>query len=211
MSSFSKLLDWYFSKESLPYWCLLVVDSIIVLFSGLMTYWAFNRTMEMFTHRFEVLYTLALYVIISWVGAWMFKTYLGVVRYSSFVDLMKVAYANATSLILAIFVSLIFEKYEVLSLCALTQTEIVITYFIATLMMWALRIIVKNLHDVTHSDNTPLVRVLIYGAMSGGIGLAKNIRTQKPTRYQLCGFISHDKRAKHMTLLGERYIILKMI
>ena len=204
MNSFSKLLDWYFSKESLPYWCLLVVDSIIVLFSGLMTYWAFNRTMVMFTYRFEVLYTLALYVIISWVGAWMFKTYLGVVRYSSFVDLMEVAYANATSLLLAIFVSLIFEKFEVLSLCALTQTEIVITYFIATLMMWALRIIVKNLHDVTHLDNTPLERVLIYGAMSGGIGLAKNIRTQKPTRYRLCGFISHDKHAKHMTLLGEK-------
>ena len=64
--------------------------------------------------------------------------------------------------------------------------------------------LVKTLHDVTHSENQPLTRVLIYGAMSGGIGIAKNIRTQKPTKYELCGFISHDKRAKNMTLLGEK-------
>lgn len=157
----------------------------------------------MFTHRFEVLYTIMMYVVISWMGAKLFRTHLGVVRYSSFVDLLKVAYANITSMVIAIAASFLFEHLGVKFLCALSQTETVITFFLATLAMWALRIIVKTLHDVTHSENQPLTRVLIYGDMSGGIGLAKNIRTQKPAKYKLCGFISHDKRAKHMTLLGE--------
>lgn len=145
-----------------------------------------------------------MYVAISWLGARLFRTYLGVVRYSSFVDLMKVAYANGISLVIAICVSLLFEKLNIQAFCAFTQTETVITFFIATLLMWGLRVVVKTLHDVTHSESQPLTRVLIYGAMSGGIGLAKNIRTQKPAKYELCGFISHDKRAKHMTLLGEK-------
>ena len=204
MNPFRKLLNWYFSKESLPYWCLFLVDSIIVLFSGLFVYWANNRTLETFNHRFALLYSALLYVIISWVGSKLFKTYLGVVRYSSFVDLMKVAYANAISLVIAVCASLIFEKFDVQAFCAFTQTETVYIFFIATLLMWGLRVVVKNLHDVTHSEKQPLTRVLIYGAMSGGIGLAKNIRTQKPAKYKLCGFISHDKRAKHMTLLGEK-------
>lgn len=204
MKPLSKLLNWYFSKKSLPYWCLFLVDSIIVFFSGLLTYWAFNRTLEMFTHRFAVLYTLAMYVGISWVGARIFNTYLGVVRYSSFVDLMKVAYANLVSMVIAVVLSLIFEYYGVSALCALSQTLTVIVFIIATLLMWLLRVVVKTLHDVTHVETQPLTRVLIYGAMSGGIGLAKNIRTQKPTKYELCGFISHDKRARHMTLLGEK-------
>ena len=199
-----KFLRWYFSKESLPYWCLFIVDSVILFFSGLLTYWAFNRSMEMFTHRFEVLYTLLLYVVISWVGARLFNTYLGVVRYSSFVDLMKVAYANLVSMIIAVVVSLIFEQLGVNALSALSQTVTIILFIIATLLMWLLRVIVKTLHDVTYVETQPLTRVLIYGAMSGGIGLAKNIRTQKPTKYELRGFISHDKRAKHMTLLGEK-------
>ena len=204
MNPFRKLLNWYFSKESLPYWCLFLVDSIIVLFSGLFVYWANNRTQETFNHRFALLYSALLYVIISWVGSKLFKTYLGVVRYSSFVDLMKVAYANAISLVIAVCASLIFEKFDVQAFSAFTQTETVYIFFIATLLMWGLRVVVKTLHDVTHPETQQLTRVLIYGAMSGGIGLAKNIRTQKPAKYKLCGFISHDKRAKHMTLLGEK-------
>jgi len=204
MNPFSKLLNWYFSKKSLPYWCLFLADSIIVLLSGLFTYWTENRTLVMFNHRFAVIYTLLLYVAISWIGSRLYKTYLGVVRYSSFVDLMKVAYANTVSTVIVIGISLFLEYYGVAALCAFTQTEIIITFIIATLLMWAMRVVVKTLHDVTHSENQPLTRVLIYGAMTGGIGIAKNIRTQKPSRYQLCGFISHDKRAKNMTLLGEK-------
>ena len=204
MNPFSKLLNWYFSKKSLPYWCLFLADSLIVLFSGVFTFWAENRTLVMFSHRFAVLYTVLLYVAISWIGSRLFKTYLGVVRYSSFVDLMKVAYANLVSAAIVLIVSFVLEYFGVAALCAFTQTEIIITFIIATLLMWAMRVVVKTLHDVTHSENQPLTRVLIYGAMSGGIGIAKNIRTQKPTKYELCGFISHDKRAKNMTLLGEK-------
>jgi FlaA1/EpsC-like NDP-sugar epimerase len=204
MNSLSKILNWYFSKKSLPYWCLFLADSIIVLFAGLFTFWAENRALVMFNHRFAVLYTVLLYVALSCIGSKLFKTYLGVVRYSSFVDLMKVAYANIVSMAIVIVVSLILEHYGVTALCAFTQTDIIIIFIIATLLMWAMRVVVKTLHDVTHAESLPLIRVLIYGAMSGGIGLAKNIRTQKPSKYGLCGFISHDKRAKHMTLLGEK-------
>ena len=204
MNPFSKLLNWYFSKESLPYWCLIFADSIIVFLSGLFTFWAHNKTLEMFNNRFAVLYTALLYVAISWIGSRLFKTYLGVVRYSSFVDLMKVAYANSVSTVIVLVVSLVLEHYGVAALCAFNQTEIIITFIVATLLMWAMRVVVKTLHDVTHSGNEPLTRVLIYGALTGGIGLAKNIRTQRPAKCNLCGFISHDKRAKHMTLLGEK-------
>jgi FlaA1/EpsC-like NDP-sugar epimerase len=158
----------------------------------------------MFNHRFAILYTALLYVAFSWVGARLYNTYLGVVRYSSFVDLMKVAYANCISIGIAVTASLLLEHLNIKVLCALSQTETIISFFIATLLMWAMRVVVKTLHDVTHAETQPLTRVLIYGAMSGGIGLAKNIRTQKPSKYELRGFISHDKRAKHMTLLGEK-------
>ena len=204
MNLINKLLNWYFSKKSLPYWCLFLADSMIVLVSGLLTFWAENKTLEMFNHRFAVLYTALLYVAISWIGWRLFKTYLGVVRYSSFVDLMKVAYANTVSTVIVLILSLVFDHLGIAALCAFTKTEIIITFIVATLLMWAMRVVVKTLHDVTHYECQPLTRVLIYGAMTGGIGIAKNIRTQKPAKYLLCGFISHDKRAKNMTLLGEK-------
>ena len=203
MNIVKRLLAWYFSKEALPYWCLLLIDSSIVFFSGLFTCWAFEKTLNMFEHRFEVLYTVSFYTMLSWIGAKLFSTYSSMVRYSSFVDLLHVAYANALSVTLAIICSYWFEKVEWTRLCGLTQTEIVITFFISMLLMWAARIVVKSLHDVIQNGGDTM-RVLIYGAMTSGVGLAKNIRSQKPAQFHLCGFISNNKRAKHMTLLGEK-------
>ena len=109
MTPWSKLLSWYFNKKSLPYWCIFLIDGLIVLLSGLFTYWIFNRTMGMFTHRIEVLYTSLFYVLISWISARVFRTYSGVIRYSSFVDLLRVAYANGLSLIIALVASVAFN------------------------------------------------------------------------------------------------------
>lgn len=203
MSLYKKLLSWYFNKKSLPYWCLFLIDSVMVLFSGLFTYWIFNRTMEMFTHRFDVLYTSLFYVVVSWIGARVFRTYSGVVRYSSFVDLQRVSYANVLSAIIAIISSLAFEYWDVKALAAFNQTEVAATFGLAMLLMWGIRIVVKNLNDVIKARDNAM-RVLIYGALTGGIGLAKNIRSQNPAKFKLCGFISHDSRAKHMMLMGEK-------
>lgn len=202
MNMLNKLLSWYFSKELLPYWCLFLIDGVIVLISGLFTYWIFNRAIGMFTHRVEVLYTILLYVAISCVSARVFRTYAGVVRYSSFVDLMKVAYANGLSMIVALVVSLLLEYLDIKALSALNQTETAITFIIAMLMMWGIRIVVKSLNDEVKAEKSAM-RVLIYGALTGGIGLAKNIRSQNPVIFKLCGFISHDSKAKHMMLMGE--------
>jgi len=197
-----KILTWYFSKESLPYWCILLLDCLIVLLSGAFTYWVFHKTMVLLDHRFVVLFTLLMYVFISIIGAKSFRTYSGIVRYSSFIDLLKVAYANGLAMIIALIVSFIFMSLGVKHLSALSHTETVIIFVISTMGMWGIRIIVKALYDVSFSDPRAM-RVLIYGAMSGGVGLAKNIRSQRPKKFLLKGFISHDKRSKHMMLMGE--------
>ena len=151
-----------------------------------------------------MLYTSLLYAAIYLIGARCFHTYLGVVRYSSFVDLLRVCYANALSLVIALIVSLICEHYRLEAFCGLSQTEIIIAFIIATLLMWAERVVVKSLYDSVREASQPLTRVLVYGAMTGGIGVAKNIRSQNPAKFLLCGFISHDSRAKNMMLLGKK-------
>lgn len=202
MNPLKRLLSWYFSKSSLPYWCLLLNDCLMVFLSTIAAYWAFEKTSFLFEHRVDVVYTAVVYAFISLVGAKIFHTYSGVVRYSSFVDLMNVGYASIVSIVLAVVLSEILQRYGVTEIAELTQTETVVAFVIATLAMWAVRVVVKSLYDVAFNDKRTL-RVLIYGALSGGVGLAKNIRTQRPRKFTLCGFISHDKRAKHMQLMGQ--------
>ena len=203
MNPLQKILSWYFRKESLPYWCILLIDSIIIFLSGVFTYWLFNKTVVLVDQRYNVIFTLLFYVGLSLIGARIFHTYSGIVRFSSFDDLLKVAYANGVTLLVALIASFLLEVQGVSALSALTQTETVTMFVIATLVMWGIRIIVKALYDVSFSDSRTQ-RVLIYGAMSGGVGIAKYIRSQHPRRFMLRGFISHDKRSRHIRLMGQQ-------
>ena len=200
---FDKLLNWYFRKDSLPYWCILILDSAILFLTGIFTYWLFHKTDVLVDNRFPVIYTMLLYTVFGILGFRLMHTYSGIVRYSSFIDLMRVAYGSAISMPIALVYSLVMEHQGLTRIAALNQTETVITFLLATVFMWAVRILVKTLYDISFS-NKRAQRVLIYGAMSGGIGLAKNINTQRPRRFSLQGFISHDNRAKHMLLMGRK-------
>lgn len=194
---------WYFGKKVLPYWVILLMDTSIVFVSAVFTYWVTNRTQLLFDNRFAVLCTALLYALLSWVGARLFKTYASVLRYSSSVELTKLAYANLTTMVLALVCSFGFKWACVELLCALRPLETVVVFLIATLLMWASRLAVKILYDSAQSDK-PAMRVLIYGALTGGVGLAKYIRSQRPAKFELVGFISHEHRIKNMTLLDVK-------
>ena len=203
MNPFKKILNWYFSKNSLPYWCVLIADCAIVFICTNFTYWAFHKAQLYFDNRVGVFYTSLIYAFISIIGARIFHTYSGVVRYSSFVDLMRVYYSCALSLVLALILSFWAEAYNVYPVNVVSQTETVIAFVLSTLVMWGMRVVVKTLHDITSSSERAM-RVLIYGVQTGGIGIAKYIRDQNPMRFRLCGFISHDKRTKHWSLMGKK-------
>ncbi len=208
MNPFNKLINWYFRKNSLPYWCIFLIDCAIVFFSGVFTYWLFNKTNLLIENRFNVIQTLLIYVLVSWVGFRWFHTYSGIIRYSSFVDLSRMAWANLVSLVLSLAVMYGLDYFKVEGLGILSLTETCTMFIIATLVMWGVRVIVKTLYDLAASDKRAL-KVLIYGALTGGVGLAKNIRSQKPMKFQLRGFISQDDRYKHTRLMGEKVYSLR--
>ena len=108
-----KLTNWYLTKSSLPYWCILLMDSLALMVSGLFTYWLFHRTLVMFDLRFAVFYTLLIYWVFALVGFRTFRTYAGVVRYSSFVDLMRVAMGGVVSLALSLIYAFVMHKMNI--------------------------------------------------------------------------------------------------
>lgn len=198
-----KASSWYFSKRVLPYWVIMLADAVIVFLASVFAYWVSNRTQITYDNRIAVVVTSLLYAGLSWAGARIFRTYYGVLRYSSFVDLLKLTYANLVSLGLALVALFVGEWQGIDYICALSPLNTVVSFLLATLLMWALRILVKLLYDNASSD-AQATRVLIYGALTGGIGLAKSIRSQSPRQFELVGFILHEPRIKDMELLGVK-------
>ena len=202
MGFINRLFNWYFTKNSLPYWVIFLLDCGILMVSGMMVYWVFNR-IGLIEDFWKVLNTLILYILLSLVGFRLFHTYTGIMRYSSFVDLVRVIYSNGISLILVLLADYFTDYLPGAHFVHYTTTQICLIYLMATLLMWLTRVMAKTIYDVTTSDKRAL-RVLIYGAMSGGVGLAKNINTVRPKRFILKGFISHNPKLKHTTLMGEK-------
>ena len=204
---FDKILNWYFTKNSLPYWCIFLIDCAIVMFSCALVYWIFNNLVLLVDNALPVFLTSLVFTAVSVVGFRIFHTYSGFMRYASFVDLMRVTYGNLVNLGLALVADLVLQMFHSNLFAYFNTTSIFLIFILATLLMWALRVFVKTLYDVAFS-NTRAMRVLIYGAMTGGVGLAKMIKNQRPRRYVVKGFISHYQKARHQQILGEKVYLL---
>ena len=87
---------------------MLLTDTLIVFLSTFFVFWISRRTGVMFENRYAILWTALMYSAVSWVGVRLFRTYSGVLRYSSFVDLRKIAMSNGVSMALAVGLSLFF-------------------------------------------------------------------------------------------------------
>ncbi len=203
-----KLSNWYFSKRVLPYWVIMLADASIVFGCAVLTYWVSSNSQITYDHHQAVFVSALIYACISFIGARIFRTYSGVLRYSSFVDLMKLTYANSLSLVLALATTLIGRWQGIEFISAISPVKTIVTFILATFGMWALRILVKVLFDVANEDNHAM-RTLIYGALTGGVGMAKYIRSQSPEQFKLKGFITHSHRMKNMRLMGVKVYTLE--
>ena len=203
MNPLRKAIHWYFSKKALPYWSVLIFDSLLLFISGFIAYWLFYRGAQMQQHAYQLANILVVYVILSWIGMRIFSTYSGIIRYSSFVDLRRVTYANVLSLVIAWAVHYLIYLSPTHVFEFLPGRVILVMYIIATVLMYGIRVLIKSLFDIT-TANGKATRVIIYGTMSGGVALAKYIRFQDPVHFVLKGFITLDPHDSHDQLMGER-------
>ena len=65
MNFIKKLVNWYFRRNSLPYWCIFILDGFILLFSGLVGFWMFSGWENLIQHIDGVFYSLMIYVLFS--------------------------------------------------------------------------------------------------------------------------------------------------
>ena len=204
MLSIRKIVESYFSKRTFPYWCVLLLDSAILFLSGVFVYWCFNRGTALQLNFWPLTYLMLLCVGIHFIFFAIFRTYSGIIRYSSFNDLIRVALAMGCSALAVIAVHFFTNSCPSRVFAHVQVRHILIAEAIATGLMWLLRVSIKWVYD-TYFRTEGAKNVFIYGIRAGGIGLAKAIRSEKPMRYCLRGFISHDPAlgANGTRLMGE--------
>ena len=203
MKFFNRLSNWYFSKKSLPYWCVFWIDCAVTFVSYLFIYQQINSGAKALSILGQLSMLFAIFTLFHAIGFRIFHTYDGILRYSSFIDLQRVFYAVTFGAVLSAITKDMLLSTHFFPGVEIEYRNIVLGALISTLVLWAIRVIAKTIFDVSLSDYN-IKHAFIYGVKEGGIGLAKQIKNSKPMKFKLMGFISDDTKIKHHYLMGTK-------
>ena len=203
MKFFNRLSNWYFSKKSLPYWCIFWIDCAVTFVSYLFIYQQINSGAKALSILGQLSMLFAIFTLFHAIGFRIFHTYDGILIYSSFIDLQRVFYVVTFGAVLSAITKDMLLSTHFFPGVEIEYRNIVLGALISTLVLWAIRVIAKTIFDVSLSDYN-IKHAFIYGVKEGGIGLAKQIKNSKPMKFKLMGFISDDAEIKHHHLMGTK-------
>ena len=194
----NKLVNWYFSKATLPYWCIFALDSIAIVVAGMIATYIAEGGEVLASHFWSYLLTFICSLPLFVVGMRLFHTYSGIMRFSSFVDLLRISGALFIGFILNSLLLVVLSDWIP---CEITTESIVVMLFISMIEMWTMRILVKYMYDSSFYTDTK-IPVFILGVREGGISLAKSMRNDHPSQYIVKGFTTEETAMIGRFLLG---------
>jgi len=196
-----KIAHWYFSKDALPYWCIFIFDCIVVLTTGIFCYILQNGIVETSNNFGQLCLTLGAYLVFYFIGFRIFHTYSGVIRFTSFSDIQRIALANLVGVTLTAVATrfLNWGFYFV----PLGLKTLGVSFLLSTVIMWSTRMLVKYVYEY-YKDDHDAQHAFIYGVKNGGLNIARAITSGESPKYKLKGFFSDAEDMPGKILMGVK-------
>jgi FlaA1/EpsC-like NDP-sugar epimerase len=178
----------------LPRWVILMLDMFIVLFSGVITYFLFQGLKLNYIPQYYLLFGFVVYLVVNLFFFWLFRTYSGIIRHSSYIDSVKLfisLLATFAVIICMNFTLIILDKHKLF-----LTTGIFINTVLSFCFLFFYRIIVKQVFErfLKEKSTVKKMKALIYGSDSNAIAVANALQSENPGRFDLKGFIDKDNQ-----------------
>ncbi len=192
----------YLSAKVLPIWTILLIDVFIIVISSLLAYALRYDFRSIFLESSTIDKTILWTVVVNLIFFRVFRTYSNVLRFSSFVDIMRIFVSLTVSYALLMITSVLTESYLEFNLAPVSV--LFMSYIISFAMMACSRVIVKTFFEALNFDGTHSVNVFIYGAKEAGVNIAKALRVNLRNHYRLRGFIADEPELINKVMMGVR-------
>lgn len=192
----------YLSAKVLPIWTILLIDIFIIVASCLLAYSLRYDFRSIFLDSSTIDKTIIWAVIANLIFFRVFRTYSNVLRFSSFVDIMRIFVSLTVSYGVLTILSVILEAY--LNIKIATVSVLFMAYVINFAMMACSRIVVKMFFEVLNFDGTHTTNVFIYGAKEAGVNIAKALRVNLRNHYRLRGFVADEPELINKIMMGVK-------
>lgn len=204
MKVFGKFFNWYFGRGALSYWCIMIFDLMVCFLSGVFIVWLRHPASDVLAAWSQLMHTFGIFAILNFISFRVFHTYSGILRYSQFVDLMRVTNACVLSMLLAF----------IFSLCALnfgwddfffifTGRKIITLYLGNILAMCIPRVLVKLIFDNALVSSSAM-NTLVYGTRAGAVAITNNVRGAKPVQFLIKGYVGDEFEHYNERLMGKK-------
>lgn len=208
MKLFNNFFNWYFGKRAVPYWSIVLFDLFVCFFGGLFVLWIRYPNLLKLEDWTPLLHCFLAYAAMNLVGFKVFHTYSGILRYSQFIDLLRIMYAGGLSFLLAIGFNFCVEQFGWQDVfLPLKDSTIFFVYTGTTALLCASRVVVKLLFESVLVGKTAR-NALIYGTKAGAISLTNDARNTKPVKFLIKGYIGDEKDHYSERLMGRRIYAL---
>lgn len=192
----------YLSAKVLPIWTILLIDVFIIVISSLLAYALRYDFRSIFLESSTIDKTILWTVVVNLIFFRVFRTYSNVLRFSSFVDIMRIFVSLTVSYALLMITSVLTESYLEFNLAPVIV--LFMSYIISFAMMACSRVIVKTFFEALNFDGTHSTNVFIYGAKEAGVNIAKALRVNLRNHYRLRGFIADEPELINKVMMGVR-------
>ena len=194
----------YLSAKVLPIWTILLIDVFIVALATLLAYGLRYGFQNVFTDDAIVGKTVLWAVGVNVIFFRVFRTYSSVLRFSSFVDIMRIFVSLTVSFLVLMTITVLLDNPVRVGLVSVSV--LFISYVLSLSMMVCSRVFVKIFFDMWNIDSSRSYNVFIYGAQGTGVNIAKSLRVNLHNHYRLRGFIADEPELVGKVIMGVRVL-----
>ncbi len=178
----------------LPRWFILLLDLVIVGVAGVITYILFKGLKLHFIPIKHIAFGIAFYFAVNLFFFWIYRTYSGIIRHSSYIDALKLFFSQFSAFLVLLvlnFILIVLDKQKLY-----LTTGAFLNALLSFSLLFFYRIVVKQTFEklFNGSNNEDKTNAIIYGSDANATAVANALKSEIPGRFKLIGFIDKDNQ-----------------
>jgi FlaA1/EpsC-like NDP-sugar epimerase len=198
----SDMFSHWMNIDYLPRWGVLLLDLLIIVTAFLISYIIGSNLLEYTISNLSIPIWMQVIVLmlVQTIFFWAFHTYSGILRYSTFVDTIKVSISVLITGLLLIITNILVQN--ILHKNLFLNSVLAIYIFVGITLLFAWRVTIKTVFEYISHHKTSVQKVFIYGTQSAGLSIAKMLQSNMESQYRPCGFITDHRDTYQHNLLS---------
>lgn len=193
----------------LPRWIIVLMDTMVLNVSFFFTVLIFKGTGLEYIVTPHYLVYISLLMGVNVFFFWLFRTYSGIIRHSSYIDAVKLLFSQMAVLVVFLIANFFYEVST--GEKAILNTALFINIVLSFCGLFLYRVVVKQTFELYFSDQgtNKLIRTIIYGTDANAISVANALKFETPTRFKIVGFVDKNNMNSNKRMLDLPILVQK--